>query len=146
MTSHPRSVILRLLSVLGIWSSSLLTSLHIGSGSFLNGHWLAFSRFLIIEAFGVWRGDHNVEDLVSTKLTLEIAIEWIDTSHSNLWCTVLRTKDTLTFGIKGSVNVNFYRHFETLGQDYMMPLVIDDILFGIYGKSSATRPPRKVTN
>ena len=57
------------------------------SSRFLIGHWLELNRFLEIEAFGVLRGQLNIEYLVLTNVTLEIVDVGLEASHGkSFWC------------------------------------------------------------
>jgi hypothetical protein len=54
---------------------------------------------LIIEAFGILRGDLNIEDLVLTNVTLEIVYVGLETSHDKSWWCVQSAGVTFSFTI-----------------------------------------------
>ena len=80
-------------SLLGFSGSGIVSSL------FLIGHWLELNRYLIIEAFGILRGDLNIEDLVLTNVTLEIVYVGLETSHDKSWWCVQSAGVTFSFTI-----------------------------------------------
>ncbi len=79
--------------------SFLFSGPGIVSSLFLIGHWLELNRYLIIEAFGILRGDLNIEDLVLTNVTLEIVYVGLETSHDKSWWCVQSAGVTFSFTI-----------------------------------------------